>query len=201
MIMNKIILVPRARVRCLVLGLAALALLALQIPVRVFAATTQDGKGEDLRVFLNKTLKSRSARVGDTFTATVVDGGYLNGAKIFGHIESIRQSDRFEGATEMYLSFDSLTSRTGESYPISADIVRLYDKRSGDHVDAEGAIETRERGPQTLKRTGIGALTGGIFGGSAAALEADAGTMKSTARHKELVLDQGVEMLIRVYFR
>ena len=68
MIMNKIILVPRARVRCLVLCLAALVLLALQIPVRVFAATTQDGKGED------RVAQRRRSRWRSTLARSVREG-------------------------------------------------------------------------------------------------------------------------------
>lgn len=108
----------------------------------------------------------------------------------------------------MYLSFDHIKLRNGESYPISAEIIRLYDVPSGEEVDAEGAIETSSRGPQILKRTGIGALAGGIFGailggGKGAAIGSlvggGAGAATTAAKgSKELVLDQGVEMLIRV---
>jgi hypothetical protein len=78
--------------------------------------------------------------------------------------------------------------------------------RSGEQVDADGGIETSGRGPQTLKRTGIGALAGGVFGagkgaaiGSVVSGAAGAGTAASGS--KDWVLDQGVEMLIRVYRR
>lgn len=164
-----------------------------------------------MRVRLNKTLTSRYSRVGDWFTATVVDAGRFNGAKIFGHIQSIHESGRFKGATEIYLSFDRIRLRGGESYPVSAEIIRLYDVQSGEQVDAEGGIETSGRGPQTLKRTGIGALAGGIIGGifgsgRGAAIGAGVGgatgaTAPVASGRKELVLDQGVEMLIRVYRR
>jgi hypothetical protein len=185
-----------------------LVFLALQ-PVGAFAAATTQREGDEMRVRLNKTLSSKYSRVGDKFTAIVVDAGPFNGAKIVGHVQSIKQSGRFKGATEMNLSFDRIRLRDGESYPIGAEIIRLYDVRSGEQVDAEGGIETSGRGPQTLKRTGIGALAGGIFGailggGKGAAIGslvgggAGAGTTAAKGS-KELVLDQGVEMLIRVY--
>jgi hypothetical protein len=208
--MNKIIVVPGVRMRSL-LRLAWLTLLVLQVSASAYGTANTDRKGDEMRVRLNKTLTSRYSRVGDKFTATVVDAGPFNGAKIVGHIESIKQSGRFEGATEMYLSFDRLKLRNGDSYPVGAEIIRLYDVRSGEQVDAEGGIETSGRGPQTLKRTGIGALAGGVFGaifggGKGAAIGslvgggAGAGTTAASGS-KDLVLDQGVEMLIRVYRR
>ena len=79
--------------------------------------------------------------------------------------------------------------------------------QSGDQVDAADLLVTRgRRGPQTLKRTGIGALGSAIFsvtssGGGKPAIRpriVGAGTTSASAR-KELLLDQGVEMLLRVY--
>lgn len=188
-----------------------LTLSLFQIPTIAFASANADTEGYDMRIRLNKTLSSRFSRIEDKFTATVVDAGPFNQAKIFGHIEDIKQSGRFKGATEMYLSFDRIRLSSGETYPIGADIIRLYDVRSGEQVDAEGGIETSGRGPQTLKRSGIGAVAGGIFGaivggGKGAAIGsligggAGAGSTAAIGR-KELLLDEGVQILIRVYRR
>jgi hypothetical protein len=108
----------------------------------------------------------------------------------------------------MYLSFDRIRFNDGEAYPINAEIIRLYDVPSGEQVDAQDLIETHgRRRPQTLKRTGIGALPGGVFGvtlgagvGGAAIRPrfATTGTTPVSGR-KDLILDQGVEMLLRVY--
>jgi len=79
---------------------------------------------------------------------------------------------------------------------------------SGEQVDAQDPLETPgRRGPQTLKRTGIGALAGGVFGvtsgarGSGAAIRPRVAASVTTAApgRKDLVLDQGVEILLRVY--
>jgi hypothetical protein len=206
--MNKITFTPTGPRPRLLGCLFALALLALQISAGTFAGSNTSREGDEMRIRLNKTLTSKYSGVGDKFTAAVVDPGPFNRAKIFGHIQSIQQSGRFEGATEMYLSFDRIKLRNGESYPISAEIIRLYDVPSGEQVDAEGAIETSGRGPQILKRTGVGALAGGIFGailggGKGAAIGSlvggGAGAATTAGKgSKELVLDQGVEMLIRV---
>jgi hypothetical protein len=148
-----------------------------------------------------------SARVGEKFTATVADRGPFNQAKISGHVESITQSQRYKGLRLMSLSFDSIRFSNGESYPVKAEIVRLYDVPSGEEVAAGDLIETRgHRAPQTLKRTGIGALGSAIFtimagGGGKPAIRprvVGAGTTAAAGR-KEVILDQGVEMLLRVY--
>ena len=209
--MNKVTRIPAGATRRLFSLLLVLILSVLQIPTIAFASANADSEGYDMRIRLNKTLSSRFSRIDDKFTATVVDVGPFNQAKIFGHIEDIKQSGLFKGATEMYLSFDRIRLSSGETYPIGADIIRLYDVRSGEQVDAEGGIEASGRGPQTLKRSGIGALAGGIFGailggGKGAAIGSVIGggagaTSTAASGSKELVLDQGVEVLIRVYRR
>ena len=161
-----------------------------------------------MRVRLDRALSIMSSRVGDRFTATVADPGPFNLARISGHIESITQSTLFKGATEINLSFDRIRFSDGQAYPVDVEIIRLYDVPSGEQVDAEHMLETRgRRRPQTLKRTGIGALAGGIFvvtlgaGGEGTAMRprlVSAGTTAASGR-KELILDQGVEMLLRVY--
>ena len=108
----------------------------------------------------------------------------------------------------MYLSFDRIRFNDGEAYPINAEIIRLYDMPSGEQVDAQDLIETHgRRRPQTLKRTGIGAVAGGVFGvtlgagGGGAAIRPRVAATGTTAASgcKDLILDQGVEMLLRVY--
>jgi hypothetical protein len=161
-----------------------------------------------MRVHLDRTLSIMSSRVGDRFTATVADPGPFNLARISGHVQSITPSGVFRGATELCLSFDRIRINDGEAYPINAEIIRLYDLPSGEQVDAQDLIVTqRRRRPQTLKRTGIGALASGVFGmtlgagGGGAAIRprfAAAGTTSAPGR-QDLILDQGVEMLLRVY--
>ena len=147
-----------------------------------------------------------SSRIGDRFTVTVADRGPLNLARISGKVQSITQPERFKDLTLMTLSFDTIRFSNGESYPINAEIVRLYDVHSGEQVDAGDLIETRgHRVPQTLKRTGIGALGSAIFsvasgGGGKPAVRprlVGTGTTANSSRKKPL-LDQGVEMLLRV---
>jgi hypothetical protein len=186
--------------------LVILGIAISQIPARAFAAANVDRGGYEMRVHLDRTLSIMSSRVGDRFTATVADPGPFNLARISGEVQSITPSGLFNGATEMCLSFDRIRFNDGEAYPINAEIIRLYDVASGEQVDAQDLIETHgRRRPQTLKRTGVGALAGGVFGmtlgagGGGAAIRPRFAAARTTPASGRLVLDQGVEMLLRVY--
>jgi len=184
-----------------VLAIAGVAM--LHIAAKAFAIANEAHSGYEMRVRLDRTLSSASSHVGDEFIATVADPGPFNLARISGHVESITPSPRLKDAIEMHLSFDRIRFSDHMGYPINAEIVRLYDVPSGEQVDAEVPIDTRgQRRPQILKRTGIGALAGGIFGATAgvASRPRVVGAGPTAAgRRTEFILDQGVEILLRVY--
>jgi hypothetical protein len=202
-----IICTKSGNIRTTIAGMLILGIAISENSARAFTIANVNRDGYEMRVRLDRTLSIKSSRVGDKFTATVADPGPFNLARISGHVESITQSQRLRGYTLMSLSFDSIRFSDGESYPINAEIVRLYDMLSGEQVDAGELIETRGSGGlQTLKRTGIGALGRAIFsvtsggGGKPAARPRLVGAGKTAASdRKELLLDQGVEMLLRVY--
>jgi hypothetical protein len=212
---NGIAAVGRVLIRISIVAIILVSAFSiLQVPTRAFAAANIDHSGFEMRVSFDRTLSSVSTRIGDEFVATVTDPGPFNSARICGHVESIRQSQLFKGVTEMHLSFDYIRLRDSASYPINAEIVRLYDVSSGEQLDAETLVESGRRRPQVLKRTGIGALAGCILGISSAGEFAQPPTAvggavirprvvgdRATAARggKELILDQRVEMLLRVY--
>lgn len=172
------------------------------------ATTTLVPAGTELRIRLNDTLSSKEARGGDRFTATVVNPSRYEEGKVTGHIRSISKSGRVEGRTSMSLSFDSIQLRDGRTGPLRAEVLRVYDSDSVKKVDEEGRVQSGGRGKQTLKRSGIGAAAGAVIGGLAgggkgAAIgmivggAAGAGSI-AVEGSKELKLDSGTEMLIRV---
>jgi hypothetical protein len=108
----------------------------------------------------------------------------------------------------MTLAFDSIELAEGRRGTMRAQVVRIYDSDSASKVDEEGRVESGSRGKQTLKRGGIGAAAGAIIGGIAgggkgAAIglilggAAGAGSI-AIEGGKELKLESGTEMLIRV---
>ena len=161
-----------------------------------------------LRIRLDDTLTSTDSQVGDPFSATVVDKGEYQNARVYGHVTQIDMSGRIKGHTSMMLRFDRLVMPDGRRAPIHAEIVELYHAPSGEKVDVEGAIESGGRGRKTIEHTaigaGAGALLGGIFGGGKGAgigsVIGGAGGLGTTAFHgrQEITLNSGQEILIRI---
>lgn len=188
-----------------------LAILLSTAPAALAAATTSPFSVPDdvaFRIRLDDTLTSTDSQVGDPFSATVVDQGEYQGARVYGHITEIDMSGRIKGHTSMMLRFDRLVMPDGRRAPIRAEIVELYHAPSGEKVDVEGTIESGGRGRKTVEHTvigaGAGALLGGIFGGSKGAgigsIIGGAGGLGTTAfhGHQKITLNSGQEMLIRV---
>ena len=163
--------------------------------------------GTQLRVRLNDTLSSKESRVGDRFTATVVNPTRFDEATVNGHIRSIRKSGRVKGVTTMSLAFDSIRLRDERTGVLRGEVLRIYDSDSS-KVDEEGRVQSGSRGKQTLKRSGIGAVAGAVIGGIAGGGKGAAiGTIVGGAAgagsiavegSKELKIESGTEMLIRV---
>ena len=160
-----------------------------------------------LRIRLDDTLTSADSQVGDPFSATVVDRGKYQNARVYGHVSSIRTSGRLKGNTTMMLRFNRLVMPDGRRAPLHAELVELYDAPSGEKVDVEGAIQSGGRGRTSAVHTaigaGAGALLGGIFGGGKGAgigsIVGGAGGLGTTAFHgrQKITLNSGLEMLIR----
>ena len=190
--------------------LGSLAALFLSITSLALASTQSFTVPDDiaLRVRLDDTLTSVDSQVGDPFSATVVDQGDYQNARVYGHIAQIDMSGRIKGHTSMMLRFDRLVMSDGRRAPIHAEIVELYHAPSGEKVDVEGAIESGGRGRKTITHAvigaGAGALLGGIFGGGKGAgigsVIGGAGGLGTTAFHgrQKIALSSGQEMLIRI---
>jgi hypothetical protein len=163
--------------------------------------------GTNLKIRLEDTLSSKDSRVGDRFTATVLDPVRFNEATATGHISSIQKSGKIKGRTSMNLAFDSIRLSDGHSGTLHGYVTRVYGSDSG-RADEEGGVESGSRSKQTLKRSGIGAAGGAILGaivggGKGAAIGlilGGAGGAGSLAVQgsKELKLESGTELLVRV---
>jgi hypothetical protein len=175
----------------------------------LLASTTNFSVPDDtaLRIRLDDTLTSNDSEVGDPFSATVVDKGDYQNARVYGHIAKIDMSGKIKGHTSMVLRFDRLVMSDGRRAPIQAEVIELYHAPSGEKVDVEGAIESGGRGRKTITHTaigaGAGALLGGIFGGGKGAgigsIIGGVGGLGTTAfhGHQKITLNSGQEMLIR----
>jgi len=151
----------------LILVMTFVAIMALPLSVSAQNFSVPDDGA--LRIRLDDTLTSVDSQVGDPFSATVVDKGDYQNARVYGHVAQIDMSGRIKGHTSMMLRFDRLVMPDGRRARIHAEIVQLYHAPSGEKVDVEGAIESGGRGRKSIEHTaigaGAGALLGGIFGG------------------------------------
>jgi len=163
--------------------------------------------GTDLKVRINDTLSSKDSRIGDRFTATVINPTRFDEAKLNGHISSIQKSGKVKGRTSMNLAFDSIQLSDGRHGVLHGYVTRVYGEDSG-RADNEGGVESSSRTKQTVKRAGIGATVGAIVGGIAGGgkgaaiglIIGGAGGAGSLAVQgsKELKIESGTEMLVHV---
>jgi hypothetical protein len=163
--------------------------------------------GTDLKVRINDTLSSKESRVGDRFTATVIDPSRFDEAKLYGRISSIQKSGKVKGRTSMNLAFDSVELRDGHKAALRGYVTKVYGEDSG-RADDEGGVESGSRTKQTVNRAGIGATVGAIVGGIAGGgkgaaiglIVGGAGGAGSLAVQgsKELKIESGTEMLVHV---
>jgi len=173
---------------------------------RVVAPVVLVPVGTNLKVRLNDTLSSKESRVGDKFTATVIDPVRFNEATARGHIRSIIKSGKVQGRTTMNLAFDSITLTDERHGILHGYVTKVYGNDA--RTDEEGGVQSKSRGNQTLKRSGIGATAGAIIGGIAGGgkgaaiglILGGAGGAGSVAMqgHKELRIESGTEMLVHV---
>jgi hypothetical protein len=186
----------------------------VMIASAVVLGSTQNFRVPDnvaLRIRLDDTLTSVDSEVGDPFSATVVDRGDYQNARVYGHIADIDPSGKLRGHTTLMPRFDRLVMPDGRRAPIQGEIIELFHAPSGEKVDVEGAIESGGRGRKSVEHTvigaGAGALLGGIFGGGKGAgigsIIGGAGGLGTTAFHGRLkiTLSSGQEMLIRITSR
>src|ERR1043165_538148 len=162
--------------------------------------------GTDLKVRINDTLSSKDSRIGDRFTAPVINPNRFDEAKLTGHISSIQKSGKIKGRTSMNLAFDSIELRDGRHGVLHGYVTRVYGE--GSRADNEGGVESSSRTKQSVKRAGIGATVGAIVGGIAGGgkgaaiglIIGGAGGAGSLAINgsKELKIESGTEMLVHV---
>jgi hypothetical protein len=160
----------------------------------------------NLKVRLTDTLSSRESRAGDKFAATVIDPVRFNEAIVHGHIRSIVRSGKVTGRTTMNLAFDSIDLPDEKHGVLHGYVTKVYGFEGS--ADNEGGVQSKSRGNQALKRSGIGATAGAIIGGIAGGgkgaaiglILGGAGGAGSLAINgsKELKLESGTEMLVHV---
>jgi hypothetical protein len=126
--------------------------------------------GQLIRVQLNQTITSETARVGDQFSTTVVNpiygGGGVElvpvGSIIVGHVTTVERAGRKSKPGTIGVQFVSLRLPSGITRAINGD---LTDATSNDvNADNEGQVSGRSATKRNLVFIGGGAATGALIG-------------------------------------
>ena len=115
--------------------------------------------GTAIDVTLDQEIGTKSSKVGDTFTATVVNpivatNGATTvpaGSKIQGKITGLDTSDKMGDQAAIKVDFDRIVVN-GTSYPLNAKVTATELKTRG---------ESRE---ETIRKAGVGAAAGAVLG-------------------------------------
>lgn len=125
--------------------------------------------GQVMRVRMNQTITSETARVGDQFTTTVVVPVYAGGievipagSEIVGRVVTVNRASRKSKAGSIGVHFVSLRLPTGITRAINGD---LTDVTANDvTADNEGEVSGRSAVKRNVVFIGGGAATGALIG-------------------------------------
>ena len=162
-----------------------------------------------MRVRLNQAIGSETSRIGDKFTATLVDpvyssGGLLlapQGSTIVGKVTQIQRAQKGGKPGTMDVQFVSIRLPNGKHFPINGSLTELSTK-SG-QSDNEGTVSANKTSHRKAKFIGGGAAGGALIGaiaggGKGLAIGAGVGALAGglTGRLKkgsEVKVDPGTE--------
>ena len=165
-----------------------------------------------IRVRMNQQLSSRTARVGDRFSANVTEPVYAGGgtevipvgSKVWGRVSSVRRAGRRTPGT-ITVGFNQVELPSGVRHAINGSLTTL--QADDVNADNEGSVEGRKNDKRNAVFIGGGAATGAIIGAIAgggkgaaigAAIGAGAGASSVYIQgREELVLRSGTELTVR----
>lgn len=125
--------------------------------------------GQVIRVRMNQTMTSETARVGDQFTTTVVDPIYAGGlevipagSSIVGQVRNVKRASRQSKAGTIEVHFVSLRLPTGIARAINGDLSEVTTENV--NADNEGEVSGRSATKRNVVFIGGGAATGALIG-------------------------------------
>jgi hypothetical protein len=128
-------------------------------------------RGTTFRVRMNGTISSRTARIGDRFTATVTEPIYSNtgvvvipvGSTVIGRVDSVVAAKKGGDPGQISASFVSVRLPNGTTRAINGSLTDLNTKSA--KSDNEGSASGDDRKNDKLIFVGGGAAGGAILGG------------------------------------
>ena len=129
-------------------------------------------RGQTVRVRMNETINSKTARVGDRFTSTVTEPVYSDtgvivipvGSTVTGRVDSVRQAKKGGDPGSIDASFIEVKLPNGTRRAINGSLTDLSTKQA--KSDAEGSASGDDRKNDKLIFIGGGAAGGAILGGA-----------------------------------
>ncbi|HYN23837.1 MAG TPA: hypothetical protein VES69_02205 [Pyrinomonadaceae bacterium] len=125
--------------------------------------------GHAIRVRMNQTITSETARVGDQFTTTVVDPVYARGVEVIpagssivGRVRNVKRASRQSKAGTIEVHFVSLRLPTGITRAINGDLTDVTSENVT--ADNEGDVSGRSATKRNVVFIGGGAATGALIG-------------------------------------
>lgn len=125
--------------------------------------------GQVLRVRMNQTITSETARVGDQFTTTVVDPVYAGGVEVIpagssitGRVTTVNRASRKSKAGTIGVHFVSLRLPTGITRAINGDLTDVTTENVS--ADNEGEVSGRSATRRNVVFIGGGAAAGALIG-------------------------------------
>ena len=127
--------------------------------------------GTKIRVRMNETISSKTAREGDTFTTNVTEPVYASngvivipsGSKIIGRVEDVKKAKKGGDPGTIDVSFIEVRLPNGQSREINGSLTSLDTKKA--KSDNEGTASGDDRKNDKIIFIGGGAAGGAILGG------------------------------------
>jgi hypothetical protein len=125
-----------------------------------------------IRARMDNQLSSKTARVGDRFTATITEPVYAGsgvevvpvGGKVLGRVTSVKKAGRRSPGT-INVSFYQIEQPSGARQAINGSLTTL--QTDDVNADNEGGVEGKDNRKRDAVFIGGGAVTGAIIGGIA----------------------------------
>lgn len=123
-----------------------------------------------MRLRLNDGLTSKSAKVGEQFSSTVVDTVYAKGLQVIpqgsivtGHVTHVTRAGRKSNAGSLNVTFTGVHLPNGKSYPLNASLA------TSASADNEGQVKGGSSKKRNVAFVAGGAVVGGLINGAAGA--------------------------------
>jgi len=136
--------------------------------------------GSTIRVRMNKTISSKTAKVGDTFTTTVTEPVYSStgvvviptGSTVTGRVDTVKAAHKGGNVGEIGASFISVRMPNGALRTINGSLTELDSKSAkSDNEGTASGDKTKLRKVKFIGGGGVGgAVLGGAVGGGKGAL-------------------------------